>query len=141
MAGPREALQRLRAAAEDDRLEALARRHRLRLLAAFGSATDPDWPAPHDLDIAIDFERDADVDLAQVILDLMDLVRFQEIDVLNLSRARANPLVRTSGLVGGAVDYQDSFDLAVSQGGSPDRGDRRVSSRRSARATCSCTST
>jgi predicted nucleotidyltransferase len=100
MAEARQALERLRAAAEDGRLEQLCRRHGIRILGVFGSTLDPDWPEPGDLDVAIEFERDVDGDIVAVVNDLIDLTRFTDIDVLNLSRARANPVARTSGLMG-----------------------------------------
>jgi predicted nucleotidyltransferase len=100
MAEARQALERLRAAAEDGRLEQLCRRHGIRILGVFGSTLDPDRPNPGDLDIAVEFERDVEGDIVAVVNDLIDLTRFTDIDVLNLSRARANPVARTSGLVG-----------------------------------------
>lgn len=109
----RAALQRLRDAADDGRLEALARRHHIRLLGAFGSTTDPDWPDPHDLDIAVEFERAAEIDFIQVILDLIDLVQFDDVDVMHLNRA--GPVAQTSGLVGGEPLYESepgAFDEA-----------------------------
>lgn len=100
MSSPREALERLRGAAKDGRLEELCRRHGIRILGVFGSTLDPDWPEPGDLDIAVEFERGADGDVIAVINDLIDLLHFQDVDVLNLSRAANNPVARTSGLVG-----------------------------------------
>ncbi len=104
MADAREALGRLRAAAEDGRLEDLCRAYGVRLLGAFGSATDPSWPEPHDLDVALQFERSVDGDLVAVINDLVDLTGFQDVDVMNLGRADA--VARTSGLVGGEPLYE-----------------------------------
>ncbi|MPZ87905.1 MAG: hypothetical protein GEU81_07485 [Nitriliruptorales bacterium] len=103
---PREALARLRAAAEDGRLEPLCRRHGIRLLGAFGSATDPAWPGPRDLDIAVEFERGANGDIIALMNDLMALTRFDRIDLLDLGRASANPVARTSALVGGVPLYE-----------------------------------
>lgn len=100
MSRAREALARLRAAAQDGRLAELARRHHIRIVGVFGSTLDPDWPDPHDLDIAVEFERETDHDIIAVINDLMDLTSFSDIDVMNLSRARENSVARTSGLVG-----------------------------------------
>jgi hypothetical protein len=104
MANAREALGRLRAAARDGRLEALCRRHGIRLLGAFGSATDPSWPDPHDLDVAFQFEHGIRGDIVAVINGLVDLLHFQDVDVMDLGRADA--VARTSGLVGGEPLYE-----------------------------------
>lgn len=106
MADPREALARLRAAAEDEQLAMLCRRHNIRLLGAFGSATDPDWPEPRDLDLAVEFEPGADGDIIALMNDLMTLARFDRVDLLDLGRARAKPVARTSALVGGVPLYE-----------------------------------
>jgi hypothetical protein len=98
-----EALERLREAAEDGRLDELCQRHGIRLLGAFGTATDPDWHA-RDLDVAVGFEHGAGGDVVAVINDLVELTGYQDVDVLDLRRA--GPVAQTSGLVGGEPLYE-----------------------------------
>lgn len=86
-ADPRTALERLEAAAADDRLDEVCRRHDLDLLVAFGSAVDPDAPTPHDLDLAYRARRGAQTDLPQLLADLVDLAGSENLDLLDLARA------------------------------------------------------
>jgi len=115
MSRAREALERLRAAAQDGRLAELARRHRIRILGVFGSTLDPDWPDPHDLDIAVEFKRDTDYDVFALMNDLMELTRFDDIDIMNLSRAYEKPVARTSGLVGEPLYESEPGAYAAAQ--------------------------
>lgn len=100
MSRARAALERLRAAERDGRLAQLAGRHHIRIMGVFGSTLDPDQPDPHDLDIAVEFERDADQDVVAVTMDLIELTAFSDIDLMNLNRGFERPVARTAGLVG-----------------------------------------
>lgn len=98
MVNPRVALERLVEAAESGRLDALCERHDVRLMGVFGSATEPDVPDPHDLDIAAAFESGHRGDVIAVWSALQDLCGPVELDVMDLDRAR--PVARANGLVG-----------------------------------------
>jgi predicted nucleotidyltransferase len=93
---PRTALQRLRAAADDGRLDELCRRHRVRVLTAFGSAVRPDTD-PRDLDVAVGFEPQHPGDVLALLDDLIVLTGSDELDLLVLNRA--GPVVRERALV------------------------------------------
>ena len=93
---PGAALQRLRAAAEDGRLEQLCRRHGVRVVTAFGSAVRPD-AAPRDLDLAVAFERGRDGDVLALVDDLSVLTGSDALDLLVLDRA--GPVARERALV------------------------------------------
>ena len=84
---PRTALERLRAAAADGRLGEVCRRHDLELLVVFGSAIDPDEPAPHDLDLAYRARRDAEISVPRLLADLVELAGSEDLDLLDLARA------------------------------------------------------
>ncbi len=83
-AEPRDALDRLLAAADDGRLATLAARHGLTLLVAFGS-TVADVDDPHDLDLA--FEAAAGLDRLALHDDLAELAGLNDLDLMNLARA------------------------------------------------------
>jgi hypothetical protein len=84
---PRTALERLRATAADGRLGEVCRRHDLELLVVFGSAIDPDEPAPHDLDLAYRARRDAEISVPRLLADLVQLAGSEDLDLLDLARA------------------------------------------------------
>lgn len=90
------ALARLREAAADGRLDELCRRHGVRLLTVFGSAVREDGPEPRDLDVAVKFDADS-ADLLGFLDQLMELVEFSDVDLMDL--ARADAVARTSALV------------------------------------------
>jgi predicted nucleotidyltransferase len=98
----RGALQRLVTAADVGELDAICRRHGVRLLGAFGSATRPDDDGrddvePHDLDIAVSFLEEPPPILA--LLD--DLARLTDYDGLDLAVIDgAHPVLRARALVG-----------------------------------------
>lgn len=115
MSRAREALGRLRAAARDGSLAELAGRHHIRILGVFGSTLDPDRSEPHDLDIVVGFERDTDYDLIALMNDLMDLTRFDFIDLMNLNRGFEKPVARTSGLVGEPLYESEPGACAAAQ--------------------------
>lgn len=94
---PRAALGRLRGAASSGELDEACRRHRVRLLAAFGSATRPERD-PGDLDLAVGFEHDVTGDLLVLLEDLSRIAGTDRLDVMDLGRA--DPVARERGLVG-----------------------------------------
>ncbi len=93
---PRTALDRLRAAAADGRLEQLCRRHGVRVLTVFGSAVRP-GADPRDLDVAVGFERRHGADLLALLDELTVLTGSDDVDLLVLERA--GPVARERALV------------------------------------------
>ncbi|MGH8908357.1 MAG: hypothetical protein ACRD0K_18065 [Egibacteraceae bacterium] len=98
MATAHDALARLVEAADDGRLDALCERRHVRIMCAFGSATEPDIPDPHDLDVAIAFEPGSGGDVLALWNELYELCGPVELDLMDLDRAR--PVARANGLVG-----------------------------------------
>ena len=90
---PAEALQALRDAAADGRLDAFCAEHGIELLTAFGSALRDD-AEPRDLDLAVRLADD--VALVPVVSALVEWLACDQLDVLDLRRAgvvaRANAL-------------------------------------------------
>ncbi len=99
MATPAEGLARLRAAADTGELDALCRRHRIRVLTVFGSAARED-PAARDLDIGVLLERGAEIEYLGLIDDLQRITE-ANIDVVHLNPA--GPVLRERALVGSVV--------------------------------------
>jgi len=97
---PADGLARIRAAAESGELAAFCERHHVRVLTVFGSAARGE-PSARDLDIGVLFDPDADVDIIAVVGDLIDLTRFQDVDVAHLNRG--GPLIRERALVNSIV--------------------------------------
>jgi predicted nucleotidyltransferase len=93
---PRTALQRLRAAAGDGRLEELCRRHSVRVLTVFGSAVRPDGD-PRDLDVAVGFGPKRTPDVLALLDGLAALTGSDDVDLLVLERA--GPVARERALV------------------------------------------
>ena len=93
---PRTALRRLRAAADDGRLEELCRRHDVRVMTVFGSAARSD-SEPRDLDVAVGFEPHTTGDVLALLDDLTVLTGSDDIDLLVLDRA--GPVARERALV------------------------------------------
>ncbi len=93
---PRTALDRLRSAADDGRLEQLCRRHGVRVLTVFGSAARPDAD-PRDLDVAVGFEPHHTADVLGVLDELTVLTGSDDVDLLVLERA--GPVARERALV------------------------------------------
>lgn len=93
---PHVALDSLRAAAEDGRLEELCRRHGVRVLTVFGSAVRPD-AVPRDLDVAVGFEPHTTGDVLALFDDLSVLTGSDDVDLLVLERA--GPVARERALV------------------------------------------
>lgn len=97
-----DSLARLRAAADDGRLEALARRHALALVTVFGSALrDPD--RARDLDVAVSLPRGT-AGLLELVGELADLTAGDDVDLLVLDGA--SPTARFAGLVGSEPLYE-----------------------------------
>jgi predicted nucleotidyltransferase len=94
---PRAALARLRAAAEDGRLDLLCGQQRVRVLTAFGSAVRPDG-APRDLDLAVRFEPGRRGDVLELHDRLSRLTGSDDVDLLVLDDA--GPVARERALVG-----------------------------------------
>lgn len=83
---PSAALEQLRLEARRGELADFCEGVGIELLTAFGSATDPDWPAPpRDLDLAVTMTDDTN--LLVVINALMTHLDFEQIDVMDLERA------------------------------------------------------
>jgi predicted nucleotidyltransferase len=99
VATPAEGLARLRTAADAGRLDALCRRHRIRVLTVFGSAAR-DEPAARDLDVGVLLEHGATLDLLPLIDDLERLTE-ANVDVVHLNDA--GPVLRERAMVGSVV--------------------------------------
>jgi predicted nucleotidyltransferase len=97
-----ESLERLRAAADDGRLDELARRHGVGLITVFGSATRAPEQA-RDLDVAVSFTRGTH-ELLGLLEDLADLTGSDDVDLLVLDGA--SPTARFHGLVGAQPLYE-----------------------------------
>ena len=93
---PRAALDRLRAAADDGRLEDLCRRHGVRVLTVFGSAARA-GADPRDLDVAVGFEPQRSGDVLGLLDELTVLTGSDDVDLLVLERA--GPVARERALV------------------------------------------
>lgn len=89
-------MQRLRAAADDGRLDELCRRHGVRVLTVFGSAARPDTE-PRDVDVAVGFEPSAGGDVLALLDELTVLTGSDELDLMVL--AHAGPVARERALV------------------------------------------
>ncbi|MDQ2788310.1 MAG: nucleotidyltransferase domain-containing protein [Actinomycetota bacterium] len=100
---PLDAAHRLRNAAVDGRLEALADLHALSLVVMFGSASRGQ-PDARDLDIAVGARARTGPDVLAVICALMDLVDSDRVDLLDLDRA--GPVARQHALVPGEPLYE-----------------------------------
>jgi len=117
---PRTALDALRAAADDGRLDDLCRRHEVRILTVFGStarealglagsggaggsAGSPP-PPPCDLDVAVRFEPGHRRDLLALLDELSRLTGSDDIDLLVLDDA--GPVARERALVGCLALYE-----------------------------------
>jgi predicted nucleotidyltransferase len=108
MTTPTEALEELRRAARDGRLERLCQRLGLDLVVVFGSAVDrlPDT-TPRDLDIAV--LPSPGTDLVAVVTALIDLLHLDAVDVLDL--ASAGVLARARALGDGEPLYESEPGL------------------------------
>lgn len=103
MTDPRQALERLRHAADNGDLAALCQRHGITLLVVFGSAIRPD-AVPHDLDLALRFETDSP-DVLGFLDEVSALAGTSQIDLMDLNRA--GPVARERALVAGAPLVED----------------------------------
>ncbi|WP_146211322.1 nucleotidyltransferase domain-containing protein [Quadrisphaera granulorum] len=99
-----EALERLVVAADDGRLDALARRHGLALVTVFGSAVR-DASTARDLDVAVLFARPATGAELLVLEALVELSGTESVDLMVLDRAE--PAARFNGLAGALPLWQD----------------------------------
>ncbi|MDN5748188.1 MAG: nucleotidyltransferase domain-containing protein [Pseudonocardia sp.] len=105
MTTPAEALQRLRDAAESGELDALCRRHHVRILTVFGSAGRGEDCA-RDLDVGVLVERDATFDVIAAITDLVELAGTDAVDLVHLNRG--GPVIRERALVGSVALYESA---------------------------------
>ncbi|HET9254388.1 MAG TPA: nucleotidyltransferase domain-containing protein [Pseudonocardiaceae bacterium] len=101
--GPIGAARRLREAAVDGRLEALAEAHGLSLVVLFGSASRGE-PDARDLDVAVGSRERARIDMIEVICALMELAEYDSVDLLDLDRA--GPVACQRALVPGDPLYE-----------------------------------
>jgi hypothetical protein len=100
---PRDALDQLRREARDGTLAGFCRDIGVDLLVAFGSAVNPTWPVPpRDLDLAVLMVPPSNV--LTVINDLIDHLRLDEIDLMDL--ARAGEVARAEALGRGELLYE-----------------------------------
>ncbi len=96
MASARDAVDTLKTASADGRIDELCERMGVRLLGIFGSASRPGSPEPRDLDIAVSFagpRRDI-----ELIDELVRLTQFDAIDLAVVDHA--DPVLRGVALVG-----------------------------------------
>lgn len=100
---PSEGLDRLRAAARSGELRKLCQRRHVNLLTVFGSAGRGE-PDPQDLDIGAQTEHGTDFDLFGFVTDVIDLVGFEQVDVVHLNAA--GPLLRERALVGSIILHE-----------------------------------
>ncbi len=94
-----EGLARLHASARSGELDALCRKHRVRVLTVFGSAACGS-PSARDLDIGVLLEPGTTVDYLGLIRDL-DRLTEADIDVVILNTG--GPVIRERALVGSVV--------------------------------------
>ncbi len=97
MTDPRQALDRLRQAANAGDLAALCGRYGVTLLVAFGSTVRDD-PHPGDLDLATRFSTDSP-DVLGFLDEISSIAGTSQIDLMDLARAR--PVAKERALVGG----------------------------------------
>jgi predicted nucleotidyltransferase len=71
----------------DAELDRLCRRHHVRVLTVFGSATDLSVAAPQDLDIGIVFEPGSDHDVLGLLETLVATLGTERLDLLDAERA------------------------------------------------------
>ncbi|RBY80526.1 hypothetical protein DQ238_08030 [Geodermatophilus sp. TF02-6] len=107
MVSAADSLERLRAAADDGRLDELARRHGVALITVFGSAVRTPERA-RDLDVAVSLPAGSH-GLVALVGDLADLTASDDVDLLVLDGA--SPTARFSGLVGVHLLYEASPGL------------------------------
>lgn len=104
---PHEALATLQEAAESGDLGELCAEHGIVLLVAHGSAADPERADDAaDLDLAVRFDRDADVDLLAVYDAFLEWLGVERVDLLDL--ARADVVARQRALVGSVVPLYEA---------------------------------
>src|SRR5262245_24801576 len=102
---PREALDQLRREARDGSLAGFCRELGIELLVAFGSAAKPTWPLPpRDLDLAV--LMTGSVDLLIVLNGLVDHLRFDQVDVMDLWRA--GEVARAQALGSGELLFEEA---------------------------------
>lgn len=99
---PYQALDSLRSSATSGELGTLCDRHGVELLVVHGSVLqqEPLRPA-RDLDLAYRHRRDVARDPVALINDLLELLRFDDIDLMDLGRA--GPVARARALAPGSV--------------------------------------
>jgi predicted nucleotidyltransferase len=102
-----DSLERLRAAADDGRLDEVARRYGVALITVFGSGVRTPGRA-RDLDVAVSLPAGTH-GLLTLMGELADLTASDDVDVLLLDAA--SPTARFSGLVGAQPLYEASPGL------------------------------
>ncbi len=80
------ALETLRELA-DAELDRLCRRHQVRVLTVFGSATDATVTAPQDLDIGVVFEPGSEHDVLGLLETLVSTLGTERLDLLDAEKA------------------------------------------------------
>lgn len=71
----------------DAELDRLCRRHQVRVLTVFGSATDVSVAAPQDLDIGVVFEPGSEHDVLGLLETLVATLGTERLDLLDAERA------------------------------------------------------
>lgn len=100
---PEVALNQLRRDARSGALAWLCRETGIELLVAFGSATDPHWPAPPgDLDLAVILADGCD--LLQAVNALTAHLGSEQVDVMDLGRA--SDVARAQAFSSGELLYE-----------------------------------
>lgn len=107
MTTPAQALQDLRAAAEDGRLNRLCSTIGIDLVVVFGSVLD--GPRAHDLDVAVLPHDPATFDPVACTTAFIDLLHLDAVDVTDLSRSGV--LVRSRALGAGEPLFEASPGL------------------------------
>lgn len=114
---PVTALERLRAAVDDGRLDAICEQHGVDLLGVFGGAVrkwrDASAPEPHDLDIAVRFVEGTDGHSLALLNALMDVTDFDGVDLAVINDAL--PVLRVEALTGLGLYERTSGGWAIAQ--------------------------
>jgi predicted nucleotidyltransferase len=114
---PIAALERLRAASDDGRLDRMCEDHGVDLLGVFGSAVrrwrDSTAPAPQDLDVMVRFRQGTVGDPLALINELMDLTGFDHVDLAIINDAL--PVLRVEALTGLGLYEEHDGQWAVAQ--------------------------
>lgn len=113
--GARQALATLREAAQDGRLDGLCDRLGLDLVSVFGSTVRSATSEPGDLDIAVRFRAGAARDPLRAVEELIRLLRYDNVDVLDLAGAGVVARARALGADSEPLYERDPGGYALAQ--------------------------